>query len=116
MIIKLVVPGRPVPAVRMTQRGKFVKDRAQLYLNYKDHIAWVARTKIKKPLEGAVNIKIKVFVLGRGGDWDNYAKAICDGLNKIAYVDDSQIRKGEVEIINCSKDEQRVEIEIKEVA
>lgn len=115
-MIKLVVPGRPVPAVRMTQRGKFVKERAQQYINYKNHVAWVARTKIKNPFTGPVIIKIKVYVRGKGGDWDNYAKAICDGLNKIAYKDDSQIRKGQVEIISCSKNEQRVEIEIEEVA
>ncbi len=113
-IITVVVPGRPVPAVRMTQRGKFVKDRAQLYLNYKKRVGWYAKKHFKKPINGPVEIKIKVYVSGKCGDWDNYAKTVCDSLNKIAYHDDCQVKKGTVEVFKCSKNEQRLEFEIRE--
>ncbi len=65
--------------------------------------AWVATGE--KPLTGPLSISIELL-LGRkaskvsewdtrngspGGDWDNFAKAICDALNGLAYEDDSLI-------------------------
>lgn len=67
--------------------------------------------KGRKPLEGPLAVRIFVMLpvpkswsnkqrdaaltgmtrpISRG-DFDNYAKAVCDSLNKIVYLDDSQI-------------------------
>ena len=90
--IRIVVPGRPVPAARMTRRGKWVSRQAQRYLAYKEEVAWAAREVIEEPLEGPVGVRIDVFIAGgKQGDADNYGKSILDSCNMIAYRDDRQV-------------------------
>lgn len=92
--MKLIIPGRPVPAVRMTQRGKFVKPQAQRYLNYKQSVGWLAKGVFDSPLPKGVNASVEmVFALcgGQTPDLDNLIKSILDGLNKIAWEDDKQV-------------------------
>lgn len=113
-MIKFTIPGHPVPAVRMTQRGKWVKKRAQKYLRYKDMVAWAAKVVGVKPTDKPVAILIDVYVNGRPGDWDNYGKVICDALNGIAWKDDRQVKDGRVRVHECGKEEERVEVEIRE--
>lgn len=87
-----IIPGRPVPAVRMTQKSKFKDPAAQKYLAYKDLVGWTAKTKFKNPFKG--NIAVTVFInlkKGQAGDIDNYVKSILDGCNKIAWRDDRQV-------------------------
>ena len=43
------------------------------------------------PYEGTVAIFIDVYRPRRTGDLDNTLKAICDSLNGIAWIDDSQV-------------------------
>lgn len=80
---------------------------------YETAIRWKAKAAMKgrKPLEGPLAVRIFVMLpvpkswsnkqrdaaltgmtrpISRG-DFDNYAKAVCDSLNKIVYLDDSQI-------------------------
>jgi len=93
-VIKIIIPGRPIPYVRMTQRGMYIKKNAQRYLDYKDTIGYIARSKIKAPSDKIIHISVLVYLngkttpMGKDGDADNYLKAACDGLNKIAYIDD----------------------------
>lgn len=92
--MKLIIPGRPVPAVRMTQRGKFVKPQAQRYLNYKQSVGWLAKGVFDGPIPKGVNASVEmVFALcgGQTPDLDNLIKSILDGLNKIAWEDDKQV-------------------------
>lgn len=127
--MELVIPGRAVPAVRMTQseakslrygepknplyKAKYL--RIKRYLDYKDSVGWIGRTKFPKPLTGPVVVDITVYVSGGiVGDWDNYGKAICDGLNKIAYLDDRQITSGQVKIINQKGVEERTLVSVRE--
>lgn len=61
-----------------------------------------------------MSVALSVYVKGRL-DADNIAKSILDGLNGIAYEDDDQViellvRKHKV----TRKEEERVEIEIRE--
>lgn len=113
-MFKITVPGRPVPAVRMTRKGAYVKKSAQRYLNYKKEVAWIAISKKVKQIEGPVEAKIDVFLSGgKQGDVDNYAKSLTDALNKLAYKDDQQIKRLTVEKHECSKEVQRAEIQIK---
>jgi len=92
--ITFTVPGRPVPAVRMTQRGKWVKPNAQRYLSYKDQIGWEARAVMgrREPLAGPVGVEVTAVISGgRPGDVDNIAKSILDGCNGVIWDDDRQV-------------------------
>lgn len=110
-MFRFTVPGRAVPAVRMTRRGMFVRRQAQRYLEYKEKVAWVARQHKVKKIDGPVSIEIVVYLhKGRQGDVDNYAKAITDSLNGIAYEDDVQVKRLLVEKRECEKDEERTEV------
>lgn len=115
--MKLVIPGRPVPAVRMTQRGKFVKPNAKRYLEYKESVGWTGRTVIKSPIQNPHEASVEMrFYLYRGGhvpDIDNLIKAILDGLNKIAWEDDRQVVKVTAwRFSTLSKEKERAEVEI----
>lgn len=114
-MISFTIPGRPVPAVRMTQRGKWVKARAQRYLAYKGLVSWTARQVVEKPLEGPVGIELRVFGTGKGrvGDLDNIVKAVTDGLNGVAWHDDSQVV--EIKARRCRDNIERVEVKIWQV-
>ena len=112
--MKLVLLGRPIPAVRMTQRGKYVKDRAQKYLAYKDAVGWAAKLEGCTITKDAVAVEVHIYLAGgKEGDADNYAKAICDSLNGIAWEDDRQVRRLVVEKHHCTPPEERAEVEIK---
>lgn len=95
LIAIFTIPGRPVPAARMTKRGKYIKPAAQRYLAFKDCVGWAARLAMHRtpPLEGAVGVEIWAYLSEqhRPGDTDNIAKAILDGMNKIVFLDDSQV-------------------------
>ncbi|MFZ4452068.1 RusA family crossover junction endodeoxyribonuclease [Salibacterium aidingense] len=111
--IYLSIPGRPVPAVRMTRRGVHVKKSAQRYLSYKSMVGWIAKQQKVKPIDGPVEIDITVHLCGGNqGDIDNYAKSITDGLNTIAYEDDKQIHSMHLHKRQCSKEEERAEVKI----
>ncbi len=94
-VVAFIIPGRPVPAARMTRRGKYVKPNAQRYLAYKEAVGWEARAVMKNtpPLGGAIAVEIWAY-LSKGrrmGDVDNIGKAVLDGMNKIVYEDDEQV-------------------------
>ncbi len=116
-MIEFTVPGRPVPAVRMTKKSKFVNKQAKKYLQYKEHVGWTAKKAGVRLLDGKVCIEIVIYLCGgTHGDWDNYAKSICDGLNGIAYNDDRQVMEGRVKkVLGVEKTEERAEVKIWEV-
>lgn len=92
MIYTFIVPGRPVPAVRMTQRSKWKNEAAQRYLEYKQTVGWAAKNKVKNPTENQVAVTVNFyFNKGLPGDIDNLSKSILDGCNKIAWKDDRQV-------------------------
>jgi len=103
----------PMGAVRMTGRGKFVKEAAQRYLSYKGLIGNVASMKVKEPIEGPIKVVInffypipkrftkaqKLLAVKRmiaptvKPDIDNCIKGVFDALNKIAWNDDNQVAR-----------------------
>lgn len=120
VMIRFTIPGRPVPAVRMTQRGKFVRKYAGRYLAYKNQVGWAAKAAGVQPIPKGteVEVKIKVYMRrtpGRQPDLDNIQKGILDGLNGFGYEDDRQITRLTIEKNTVqTEDEERAEITIQE--
>lgn len=105
-MINIWFEGKPVPASRprVTRKGTYNEPK---YTAYKKALGLVAKSKIKKPLENEVSIKIDFFYEipkswtkkkkteakwhKSKPDIDNLIKSVLDGLNGIAYKDDGQV-------------------------
>ena len=103
-MISFIIPGKPRPKQRprVTSHGTYTPKET---IEYERLVGWQFRNAYKgKPLTQAVKLTVRVFVklpkrtVKEKGDWhtqrpdlDNIVKSIKDGLNKIAYEDDSQI-------------------------
>lgn len=114
--MELTIPGRPVPAQRMTRYSKY-NERSQKSLSYQEKVAWEWKAKAKgKKLEGRIRLScIFYFNDRRHGDLSNLVKAIEDGLQYgNAFDNDKQIKEyGKTKII--FDDDPRAEIKIEEV-
>ena len=113
MNLYFTVPGRPVPAVRMTQRGKYL-DKSQRYLAYKEAVGWKAKEAMgsRKPTEEHLLVEIWFYIAGRKiCDIDNLAKSIMDGMNKIVYLDDKQVV--DLVVHRRGSDNERAEVFVK---
>lgn len=117
MSLAFTVPGRPVPAVRMTTKSMHVNKYAKRYLDYKQQVSWVARSHMQeKPTDKPVGVNIAFYLHGgRIGDIDNLYKGVTDALNKIVYEDDRQIKRMGAKILKCEKNKQRAEVEVFEL-
>lgn len=116
--MKLVIQGRPVAAVRMTQRSKFKSKSAQKYLAYKAQIGWEAKARGAKASHAPYRVKATAYISHkkRDMDVDNLAKSFLDGLNGIAWHDDRQVIGLTVEKVYVNHEyQERAEIEIEEV-
>lgn len=90
----IMVPGEPVPKARprlarghthTAPRTVEAEKKVQSYLK-------VAYPRLQ-PSEGPFRVTLEFQFKGVGrGDWDNYAKLVCDALNGIVWQDDRQIR------------------------
>jgi Holliday junction resolvase RusA-like endonuclease len=116
-MIELTIPGQPVPQPRHKVstwggRGRaYIEARHPIHA-YKQAAQLVARSVISKPLDGWLVVDIEaVFArppshrtktgLSKSapafppvGDWDNLGKGVCDAIQEIAYLNDSQIVDG----------------------
>ena len=113
----ITIPGRPIPALRMTQGSRWTAS-AKRYLGYKTNIGYITLRQCKEPTEGKVSVWVRVYLsgsttpMGNDGDVDNYLKSALDGLNKIAWLDDRQVVMATVSKEPCDRDKQRMDIEI----
>lgn len=124
--VRFTLYGHPVPAVRMTQKSMHVNPQAKRYLKYKDDVGWTAKLLVREPMTGPIAVSIDVYLkdrLKRRWDIDNVAKAILDGCNKVAFVDDKQITSLTVRLYTAGRHPEldddsleRVEIWIGQVA
>jgi Holliday junction resolvase RusA-like endonuclease len=71
----------------------------------------VVRSPWNPPETAVFTIVMHVFRASRRGDWDNFAKAICDGLKGVAWKDDRLVEAACV-YLYVSKTNPRVEITI----
>lgn len=115
MAIKITIPGRPVPKARprLGMRGK----TAYIYTppktkEYEELVGWTAKAAGCRPIEGPVEVELWCYTKGRA-DVDNLSKSILDGLNGVAFDDDSQVVDLHVYKRKVKTDE-RVEIMIRE--
>ena len=91
--VTFTVNGPPVPKAR-ARRGRngrwYTPSKTR---RYEEAVGWAARAAgIHNPLEGSVRLHVVLWMPDRRRrDVDNCAKSICDGLNGIAWADDSQV-------------------------
>ena len=91
--IIFTVEGVPRPKARARRGAGGRWYTPQATKAYEAAVGWAARAAgIRTPYQGAVRLEITLWLPDRRRrDVDNCAKSICDGLNGIAYLDDSQI-------------------------
>ena len=113
--VSFSVLGRPVAAVRMTQRSKHCDERAKAYLAYKAYVGLVAKTCGLRPRSGDVAIEVIVYFRNNVvPDIDNALKAIMDGLNGVAWRDDRQVVSASAE--RRRSEDERAEVTIRYAA
>lgn len=103
--LKVKVRGdRPVPAVRTTQKKKWVDPNFKRYLQYKDRIKSSIQEVLYKTVGKLITISedvkvsledVFIYIKGkRTGDIDNYLKTIMDSIQySEIIVNDKQIKK-----------------------
>ncbi len=70
---------------------------------YENHVRTLAMAAVSQargwPVAAdAYAVTIRIYRAQRRGDWDNFAKAITDAMNKVVYPDDRLIRRALVEM------------------
>lgn len=134
MKVEFTIDGEPIGKARPrmnTRTGKaYTPDKTRMY---EDYIKLLYRTQIKHYFEGYVKLTIKAFygvaksdskkkkedklanILrpSKKPDIDNIVKLIADGLNGIAYKDDTQII--EIYATKFYSDKPRVEVIIEDI-
>ncbi len=111
-VVSFTIPGRPIPAARMTRRGKWLSRKAKKSLAFKDQVGWEAKKYFREPWQGPVAVELRFYLkVNRSrGDGDNYVKAVLDGLNGVAFEDDRQVVEGHFYILEGEP--QRTEVKL----
>jgi len=117
-MIRLTIPGRPraKQRPRIGYRGR----RAYMYTPeetaaYEELVGFVARTHCRRPLDGLLEVRITVYFRDDATpDLDNVIKAILDGMNRVAFGDDRQVKRIVAETKRAAGAwEERAEVEIR---
>ena len=114
---RFTIPGKPQPKQRPRSdgRGNFYTPSATRA--YEKVVAYSARNGgVRKQIEGPVRMKVAIYWPDRRRrDLTNAVKSIEDGLNGIAYEDDSQI--AELVVTKAiDRDNPRAEVVVEEAA
>jgi len=108
-MVSCVVAGNPIPKGRpiVTDHGAYTPERTSAW---ETAVGWAY--KGRPLLVGPLSIHLHFYRQTRiRVDLDNLVKAVCDGLNGVAYKDDSQITHIEADLF-YDRDNPRAEIEI----
>ena len=119
VIVEGVVLGRATPWKAPLAGGGNVKRRIQYkrYADWKRHVAASVRLCMggRKPYQGEVAIDLKFYLEPRPcrpPDWDNATNAFQDGMNMIAFIDDTLVCRASVERIVSATEPERVEFRV----
>lgn len=125
MTLYIVIPGPPMPAVRMTRNAKYVRDhrdadRIQRHLAYKDLVGLLARQAGADPdalMSPPLALDVTVYARKRGRwDGDNVLKLISDGLQGVAFRNDTAIYRWQLQIVTgVATSDERVEVALWEM-
>ncbi len=109
MNYKIIIPGDPYPLKRPRRAKNGGMFDPKENVEAKRQIAWQARTVIGTPIKGPVRVMINFFFARpkshygkflkasaprhhvQKPDVDNLVKAVFDGFNGVAWVDDTQV-------------------------
>ena len=110
---QFVVLGPPVPKQRPRRNARGGWYTPSSTRRYQEKVAAYARSAgISAPLTGSVRLEIHLWLPDRRRDIDNIAKSIADGLNGIAWLDDSQIASLSVTRAGIDRERPRAEVRI----
>jgi len=121
--LAFIIPGAPVAWQRAGDMAKVVNGKPIVLHftqkktdTYESHVATIAKLATNRarwvPAKGArYALELRIFRTyeGKGGDLDNYVKALLDGMNAVLYVDDSQLRDLHVSL---RQDRERPRVEV----
>jgi Holliday junction resolvase RusA-like endonuclease len=110
---QFIVPGRPQAKQRPRLfRGTAYTPEATKMYELKMRNCYVEKYEDSEPMTGDLFVEIKVYFNKKNhGDLDNYVKTI-DGLNKVAWIDDKQIKEIHAFLVIDKQEEERMEISI----
>ncbi len=93
LFLELTVPGQPVPKARPRIGANGHVYTPAETKDAEGRIAWAAKGKVRGlKVAGPVSITVAFYVRDRRRrDVDNLLKTVLDGLNGIAWTDDSQV-------------------------
>jgi crossover junction endodeoxyribonuclease RusA len=123
-VIHIQVDLKPVPKARPRFNPRSGRPYTpQTTQDFESHVSFFARRVVEVPLESGVHVQIifkfikakssKLNLHTKKPDIDNLIKSVLDGLNGVAFKDDSQIVKLESEKIFADRD--GVDIYIQEI-
>lgn len=112
--IRFTVPGPPVPKARarVVDGHAFTPRRTAAYERLVAIIASAALGARPWLPDALYGVEVVVSRSASRGDWDNYAKSVCDACNGILWVDDRQIRDGRVLLRRVAKGHERVDVRV----
>ena len=110
--LSFFVSGEPVPKARarigLLRGGKVRSFTPKRTAQWEEQVRWNCRVAATsagwKPLTERAEVVLIVHRKCRRGDADNYAKSVLDGMNGIAFTDDSVIRSLWVRVKDVSQD------------
>jgi len=98
--LRIKIDCKPMGAVRMTQRGKWVNKSAQRYLAYKDDVAWQIKSQFnREPIDSPVRVII-TFFMPIPKSWTKKRKAQAPGTSHVYTPDIDNLVKGAFDAAN----------------
>ena len=119
-VLRIIVPGPPVPKgrARSTRSGHhYTPERTVEYESMVRMLGTIAVNKCEWVSgKGPYELRVSITRARQAGDIDNFVKAISDGLNNVAFVDDRYIRRIVAEFAEDDGfGEPRVEVAVEEL-
>ena len=112
-IYTVFVEGKPIAkqSFRFSKRGSFQR---RSITDWQETVRIMALTAFDEPLQGDLSVTLNFQMPNRRRvDIDNLCKAVLDGMNKVAWEDDSQIVKLQAaKFYHCEQIGVRIEVTI----